>query len=212
MLFDLTSNITKYLTSSDMNYLALLSVCAAYAPDFFYVYNLSDWFQEERSLKLKSRMWFEPRTSPPIWMSTLVRNRLLADDKPSQVSRLLSSLFPSSILSFKLPSPFPTSRKLHFLGPQPMGYVSLQIWMQISVLMCFLKRNLNLHLFWATAFLDDAKFYFGSKWCTHVLPFSDNLIYMYSKTIYDMKWEKYRKLLYFRISLLDINDNSLYCI
>lgn len=63
-----------------MNYLALLSVCAAYAPDFFYVYNLSDWFQEERSLKLKSRMWFEPRTSPPIWMSTLVRNRLSADE------------------------------------------------------------------------------------------------------------------------------------
>ena len=62
-----------------MNYLALLSVCAACAPDFFYVYNLSDWFQEERSLKLKSRMWLEPRASPPIWMSTLVRNRLLAD-------------------------------------------------------------------------------------------------------------------------------------
>lgn len=63
-----------------MNYLALLSVCATYAPDFFYVYNLSDWFQEERSLKLKSRMWFEPRTSPPIWMSTLVRYCLSADE------------------------------------------------------------------------------------------------------------------------------------
>ena len=32
-----------------MNYLALLSVCATYAPGLFYVYNLSDWFHKERS-------------------------------------------------------------------------------------------------------------------------------------------------------------------
>ena len=47
-----------------MNYLALLSACAPYAPGFFCVYNLSDWFQEERSLKLKSRMWFESEPLP----------------------------------------------------------------------------------------------------------------------------------------------------
>lgn len=93
-----------------MNYLALLSVCAAYAPDFFYVYNLSDWFQEERSLKLKSRMWFEPRTSPPIWMSTLVRNRLLADGQtltgfpaPIQSFSLLQSCHSNSRLLFQPP-------------------------------------------------------------------------------------------------------------
>ena len=62
-----------------MNYLALLSVCATYAPGLFYVYNLSDWFQEERSqVKIKNAAQTQ-EPPPPIWMSTLVRNRLPAD-------------------------------------------------------------------------------------------------------------------------------------
>jgi len=66
VLFDLTSNITKYLTSSDMNYLALLSVCATYAPGLFYVYNLSDWFQEERS-QVKIKIAAQTQAVSPIF-------------------------------------------------------------------------------------------------------------------------------------------------
>ena len=121
MLFYLTSNITKYLTSSDMNYLALLSVCAAYAPDFFYVYNLSDWFREERSLKLKSRMWLEPRASPPIWMSTLVRNRLLADGQtfPGFPAPIQSFLFFNLVI--QTPVSFSDLQKIAFFGPPTNG-------------------------------------------------------------------------------------------
>ena len=124
MLFDLTSNITKYLTSSDMNYLALLSVCATYAPGFFCVYNLSDWFQRRTVSQVKIKNAAQMRAPPPpIWMSTLVRNRLLVEmDKPSQVfSAPILQSFPTLSLSYHSYSHlfFPTSRKLHFLGPPP---------------------------------------------------------------------------------------------
>jgi len=122
MLFDLTSNIRKYLTSSDMNYLALLSACAPYAPGFFCVYNLSDWFQRRTVSQVKSRMGLKSEPLPPIWMSTLVRNRLPAEmDQPSLVFSAPIQSFPALSFSLIIHTPnffLPTSRKLHFLGPR----------------------------------------------------------------------------------------------
>jgi len=131
MLFDLTSNITKYLTSSDMNYLALLSVCATYAPDFFCVYNLSDWFQEERSLKLKSRMRLKREPLPPH-----LDEYSSQKSPPSRYGKTFPGFLGSyppvfshslPFLSFILPPFFSDLQKIAFFGPTPTGYVSLQI-------------------------------------------------------------------------------------
>ena len=48
-----------------MNYLALLSVCATYAPGFFCVYNLSDWFQRRTVSQVKIKNAAQTRALPP---------------------------------------------------------------------------------------------------------------------------------------------------
>ena len=47
-----------------------ISLCAL-CTRFFYVYNLSDWFHKERS---HLKHCGPTQVTPPIWMSTLVRN------------------------------------------------------------------------------------------------------------------------------------------
>jgi len=146
MLFDLTSNIRKYLTSSDMNYLALLSACAPYAPGFFCVYNLSDWFQRRTVSQVKSRMGLKSEPLPPIWMSTLVRNRLPAEmDQPSLVFSAPIQSFPALSFSLIIHAPnffFQPPENCIFWAPAGICFTS-DMNANLIVLMCFLKKKLK---------------------------------------------------------------------
>lgn len=105
-----------------MNYLALLSVCASYAPGFFY--NLSDWFQEERSLKLKSRIRGSNPSLPPHLDE--YSSQKLSKEEPSQVLSAPIQCFPTlSFLSVILPPFFQPPENCIFWAPT--GYVSLRI-------------------------------------------------------------------------------------
>ena len=62
-------NIVKYLTSSDVNYMPKLSACALFAQGFSTIF-LTGFTKNGLTLKHCG----PTQVTPPIWMSTLVRN------------------------------------------------------------------------------------------------------------------------------------------